>query len=77
MKCVICHGEEIHAKEVHEEIARGEDILRIPIEALVCANCGERYYDRKTIRKLEAARRRVQEETLHLREVGRVLVGEI
>ena len=76
MKCVICHSDEIRVKAVHEEIARGDDIVRVPIEALVCANCGERYYDRNTMRKLEATRRRVREETLNLKEVGKVLVCE-
>ena len=74
MKCVICHSDDIRTKAVYEEIARGDDVVRIPIETLVCANCGERYYDRHTMRRLEQIRQSVKEEEIDLCEIGKVLV---
>ena len=74
MKCVICHGDDIHAKAVHEDIERGNDVIRIPIETLVCAQCGERYYDRKTMRRLEQIRQSLSQERTGLLEIGKVLV---
>jgi len=41
MQCIICHGEEINRQTVQEEIALGADLVRIPIETLVCQACGE------------------------------------
>lgn len=38
-------------KSVKEEIRSDKDILLIPIEVLVCLSCGERYYDRKAMKK--------------------------
>jgi YgiT-type zinc finger domain-containing protein len=60
MKCIICKNTDIKRKEVQEEIKRGDDIVLIPCEILVCSNCGERYYDRKTMQKLEDTRRMVK-----------------
>ena len=74
MKCVICHGDDIHAKAVHEDIGRGNDVIRIPVETLVCAQCGERYYDRKTMRRLEQIRQSLSQERTGLLEIGKVLV---
>lgn len=53
MKCIICHGEEIAPADVFEEIEVGSDIVRVPVTVLVCRTCGERYYDRATVRWLE------------------------
>jgi hypothetical protein len=40
---------------------------------LVFSSCGERYYDRKTMRKIEGTRSKIKEKALDAREVGRVL----
>ena len=45
MKCIVCHGEDICEKNVTEEFHVGNDIVEVPIVTLVCATCGERYYD--------------------------------
>ena len=73
MKCVICHGEHVASAEVVEEFRSGDDIVCVPIEAPVCADCGERYYDRATMRRIEELRKRVNAHDIPLREVGRVL----
>ncbi len=73
VKCVICHGEEIVDAAVFEEIAVGADIVRIPITVLVCQTCGERYYDRPTVRSLERIREEVAAGRRPLEQVGQVL----
>lgn len=75
MKCLICHNEDIQVRAVYEEFDRGDDIVRFPLEVPVCVNCGERYYDRQTMRKLERIREQLDDRTLPLEEVGKVLVG--
>lgn len=73
MKCVICHGEEIVQADLFEEIAVGSDIVRIPITVLVCQTCGERYYDRATVRSLERIRAEVAAGLRSVEQVGKVL----
>jgi len=73
MKCVICHGDQIQATDVDEEIAIDGDIVRVPIRIPVCGTCGERYYDRRTVRYLEEVERRVAD-SKDLRSVGDVLL---
>ena len=73
MKCVICKSSDIQMKMVEEEIKSGRDIVLIPMEVLVCLNCGERYYDRKTMRKIEEIRERLRRQDLEVEEVGKVL----
>ena len=74
MKCIICHGDNIQVKEVKEEIFLGNDIVHIPIKTLVCMTCGERYYDRRTMRFLEGIENKISGSELKLKEVGKVLV---
>lgn len=76
MKCVFCHGDEIASAEVFEEIAAGPDLVRIPVTVLVCRTCGERYYDRATMRRLERVRDEVAKGLVHATVVGRVLQVE-
>ena len=58
MRCVVCKSLDIERKMVEEEIKSGLDILLVPMEVLACKNCGERYYDRKTMRRIEDVRSR-------------------
>jgi len=74
MKCVICHGEEIQIREVQEELNFENDIVRVSIKVPVCLHCGERYYDRKTMKHLEDVRQKIKEQRNNLKEVGRVMV---
>ena len=74
MKCIICHGEEIQVTAVREELSIANDVVYVPIHIATCLTCGERYYDRQTIRFLEEAERRLREGKTHLQEVGKVLV---
>jgi CRISPR/Cas system-associated protein Csx1 len=60
-------------KSVEEEIRSDKDILLIPLKVLVCLSCGERYYDRKTMKKIEEMRSKLKKHDLKVEEVGRVL----
>ena len=74
MKCVICHGDNIQAKDVNEELTVGNDVVYVSVKALVCQTCGERYYDRRTMQFLEEAERNLKEGKAKLQEVGKVLI---
>jgi YgiT-type zinc finger domain-containing protein len=74
MKCVICHGDQIALTEVNEEIRVDSNVIYVPIRIPVCQTCGERYYDRRTMRFLEDVREKANAQKLELREVGKVLV---
>jgi CRISPR/Cas system-associated protein Csx1 len=60
-------------KAVEEEIRSDKDILLVPLEVLVCLGCGERYYDRKAMKKIEEMRSRLKRHDLKVEEVGKVL----
>ena len=77
MKCVICKSSDIQMEMVDEEVKLGEDIVLIPMEVLVCRNCGERYYDRKTMQKLEETRSKLRKKDLEVEDVGRVLRAKV
>lgn len=77
MKCVICKSSDIQMKKIEEEIKLELDIIFVPMEVLVCQNCGERYYDRKAMRKLEEIRSKLRKHDLEVEEVGKVLRAEI
>ena len=71
MECVICHGKDIKFKEVKEEIKNGDDIIFVTVTVPVCKTCGERYYDRATMRKIENHRKNIKSQKL--KEIGKVL----
>jgi len=73
MRCLICHGEDIQVTEVKEELRVGNNIVYVPVHTPVCRTCGERYYDRRTIRFLEEVDRQLKEGKANLQEVGKVL----
>lgn len=73
MRCVICNGENLVKKKVEEEIKSGRDVVLVPLETLVCEECGERYYDRRTMQKLEEIEAKIREKKISLAEVGHVL----
>lgn len=73
MKCVICKSDDIEFKKVDEEIKVGNDIILIPTEVYVCNNCGERYYNRKTIEKLERIKEKLINREIAVEDIGKVL----
>ena len=73
MKCIICHSTDISLRRVNEQLSRGADMILVPVEVLVCSNCGERYYDRRTMKKLEEIEDAVNAGRASLQRVGEVL----
>ena len=73
MKCVVCHSPDIERKTVDEMFPIEGDIILVPVELLVCNSCGERYYDRRTMRKLEDIEDQLHNKNLSLNPVGKVL----
>ncbi len=74
MKCVICHGDRIEPREVQEEFRIGNDVVYVDIKVPVCQTCGERYYDRATMKLLEETGEKLKNKQLELEEVGKVLI---
>ena len=60
-------------KMIEEEIKSGMDILLAPMEVLICMNCGERYYDGKTMKKIEDVKSKLKQKNLKVEEVDKVL----
>jgi YgiT-type zinc finger domain-containing protein len=73
MKCIVCKGSDIEPKAVDEQIRTGRDIVLVPMNILVCSNCGERYYDRKAMRTIEEIRTKLKNQELNVEEVGKVM----
>ena len=73
MKCIVCKGSDIELKTVDEQIRMGRDIILVPMNILVCSNCGERYYDRKAMRTIEEIRTKLKNQELDVEEVGKVM----
>ena len=73
MRCVICKGSYIEPKIVDEQIRTEKDIVLIPMNILVCSSCGERYYDRKAMKKIEEIRSKLKNQDLEVKEVGKVM----
>jgi len=48
-------------------------MILVPVEVLVCNNCGERYYDRRTMQRLEEIEDAVNAGRVSLERVGEVL----
>ncbi len=73
MKCVICSSQDIEKKYVDEEIRVRNDVVMVNINTLVCGSCGERYYDRQTMKKLEEIKEKLYRKTIKLDVIGSVL----
>jgi len=74
MKCVVCHGDSIEVGGVREPIEVGADLVYVEVRTPVCQTCGERYYDRKTMKYLEEVEAEVRAGSGRVREVGKLLV---
>ena len=74
---LVCKSPDIEKKKVEEEIKFGKDIILVPIEVLVCNNCGERYYDSRTMKELEEIKSRLGKKDLAVEDVGKVLRARV
>ena len=73
MKCIVCHGDQIHTGEVREALRVHQDVAYVRIRTPVCRTCGERYYSRQTMRFLEQMERDLAAGRVKVHTVGRVL----
>ena len=73
MKCTVCNSVEVSKSHVKEEIPVGQDIVLVPIEVLTCRSCGERFYDRPTMRRLEQIEDDLAAHKRPLKEVGKIM----
>lgn len=73
MKCGICNSQNISDKTVDEEIKLDNDIVIVSINTLVCESCGERYYNRQTMKTLEYIEEKLHANAVKLNVVGAVL----
>ncbi len=73
MKCVICGSQDINEKNVDEEIRKGNDVVMVKINTLVCESCGERYYTRQTMTMLEEIEEKLRKKSIKLDVIGSVL----
>jgi YgiT-type zinc finger domain-containing protein len=74
MRCVICSSSDVELKKIDEEIRSDRNILLVPMEVQVCLSCGERYYDRKAMRRIEEIRSKLNHHDLRVKEVGKIWV---
>ncbi|MBD2293674.1 YgiT-type zinc finger protein [Anabaena sphaerica FACHB-251] len=69
-KCVVCNGNLLETK-VTEIIKGGGNTATLQVNALVCQNCGERFYHADTIRRFENIKLKLErQETQDLIPVG-------
>ena len=73
MKCVICGSQDIKEKKVDEEIKLENDLVIVKINALVCSSCGERYYNRQTMKMLEDIEEKLKNSKVKLKVIGSIL----
>lgn len=60
-KCLFCEGK-LSQKTVTEIIKDDGDTVSLEVSALVCDNCGERYYDLETMKKFELIKQKLKSE---------------
>jgi YgiT-type zinc finger domain-containing protein len=71
-RCLICKRGEVQPGKVQAEIKAGSDHLLVPVEAEVCAECGEAYYSTKTMRHLERVREDFLRKAISPESIGHV-----
>jgi YgiT-type zinc finger domain-containing protein len=72
MQCVICKKGEVQLAMVEAELKIGKDRLLVPVQAEVCAECGEAYYSTETMQRLEHIRESFEQRTITPPSVGSV-----
>jgi YgiT-type zinc finger domain-containing protein len=58
-KCVFCEGNLLE-KKVTEIIKGSGNTVTLKVRALVCQNCGERFYHLDTIRQFESMKAKLE-----------------
>jgi YgiT-type zinc finger domain-containing protein len=72
MQCVICKSGAVTPGKAQAELKVEGDHLLVPVEAEVCAECGEAYYSAETMRYLERVREDFLRKAIAPSPIGRV-----
>lgn len=72
MQCVICKRGMVKPGKVQTELKVESDHLLVPVEAEVCAECGEAYYSTETMHYLERVREDFIRKAIAPPSIGRV-----
>jgi YgiT-type zinc finger domain-containing protein len=72
MQCVICKRGRVAPGKTQAELKVGSDHLLVPVDAEICAECGEAYYSTDTMRYLERVREDFVQKTIAPPSIGRV-----
>jgi YgiT-type zinc finger domain-containing protein len=72
MHCVICKKGEVQLATVEAELKIGKDRLLVPVQAEVCAECGEAYYSTETMQYLEQVRESFAQKRIAPPSIGSV-----
>lgn len=60
-KCFRCGSSDLQDKEVEELLRYGRYVVALRTKATACLRCGERYFDRDTVRLFEEMRQKIGE----------------
>ncbi len=55
-RCFHCGGTDLEEREIEELISAASYVVRCKVVATVCRQCGERYFDPRTVRGFEKIR---------------------
>ena len=72
MQCVICKTGDVRPETVQAEVKIGSDRLVVPVQAEVCAECGEAYYSPEVLRHLERVREDFARKAISPASIGTV-----
>ncbi len=73
MECVLCMSSKVEKKTVDMQIMVERDIVLVPMNIMLCTNCGERYYNTEIIGKIEDIKSKLKTRELNVVEVGKVM----
>ena len=73
MECVVCNLSKVETKTLDMKIEVGRDIVLVPVNIMICANCSERYYNTDVLKKIEEIKSKLKNRELDIIEIGKVM----
>ncbi len=74
MKCALCGGQ-LLKEAVQEEVKVHQDHIIVDVEAEVCQDCHQRYFEEGVIDRLIEIKRKLTEREFKLPKIGEVYRG--
>jgi YgiT-type zinc finger domain-containing protein len=71
MKCIFCGGETVNRK-VDEEIRYKTNHVLVKVDAEVCNNCHEKYYNSDTMDRLLRIKTNLGKQKDRMKQIGKV-----